>query len=358
MLERLHLDRTLFYALLALAGLSLLTAYSASGKNLGDTGGHALRLLLGFGLMLVVANMRPETLERWSPIIFGMAVLLLVAVLLFGTVGKGARRWLSLAGFRFQPSEFMKLALPMALAWFFARDSLPPRLWRFGVAVLAIALPAALIARQPDLGTAVLVATGGLALLFIAGLKWRIIVPLLAGAVVAAPIVYFRFLHEYQRSRIDVLLDPQSDPLGTGYQTIQSMIAVGSGGFYGKGWLNSSQAHLEYLPESSTDFVFAVFAEEFGLIGSLVLIGLYLFIIARGFLIAYLAQDSYSRLLAGGVTLTVFLSFFVNTGMVLGVLPVVGVPLPVLSFGGTSLLTFLAAFGVLMSIQTHRRIVE
>ena len=230
--------------------------------------------------MLVVANMRPETLERWSPIIFGMAVLLLVAVLLFGTVGKGARRWLSLAGFRFQPSEFMKLALPMALAWFFARDSLPPRLWRFGVAVLAIALPAALIARQPDLGTAVLVATGGLALLFIAGLKWRIIVPLLAGAVVAAPIVYFRFLHEYQRSRIDVLLDPQSDPLGTGYQTIQSMIAVGSGGFYGKGWLNSSQAHLEYLPESSTDFVFAVFAEEFGLIGSLVLIGLYLFIIA------------------------------------------------------------------------------
>ncbi len=358
MLERLHLDRTLFYALLALAGLSLITVYSATGKNLGDTGGHALRLALGFGLLLAVANLRPETLERWSPVIFGVAVLLLVAVLLFGTVGKGARRWLSLAGLRFQPSEIVKLALPMALAWFFARDSLPPRLWRFGVAVLAIALPVALIARQPDLGTAVLIAAGGLALLFIAGLKWRIIVPLLAAAVVAAPVAYFRFLHDYQRSRIDVLLDPQSDPLGTGYQTIQSMIAVGSGGFYGKGWLNSSQAHLEYLPESSTDFVFAVFAEEFGLIGSLVLIGLYLFIIARGFVIAYLAQDSYSRLLAGGVTLTVFLSFFVNTGMVLGVLPVVGVPLPVLSFGGTSLLTFLAAFGVLMSIQTHRRIVE
>jgi rod shape determining protein RodA len=358
MLERLHLDRTLFYALLALAALSLLTVYSASGKSLPDTGGHAVRLALGFGLLLLVANLRPETLERWSPVIFVVVLALLVAVLLFGTIGKGARRWLSIAGFRFQPSELMKLALPMALAWLLARDGLPPRLWRFGVALVVLALPVALIARQPDLGTAVLVAAGGLAVIFIAGLLWKIIVPLLVAAAVAAPVIYFRFLHDYQRSRIDVLIDPQSDPLGTGYQTIQSMIAVGSGGFYGKGWLNSSQAHLEYLPESSTDFVFAVFAEEFGLIGSLLLIGLYLFIIARGFVIAYLAQDTYSRLLAGGVTLTVFLSFFVNTGMVLGILPVVGVPLPIMSFGGTALLTFLAAFGVLMSIQTHRRIVE
>jgi len=357
MLERLHLDRTLFYALLALAVLSLLTVYSASGKSLADTGGHAVRLLLGFGLLVFVANLRPETIERWAPVIFVAALLLLAAVLLFGTIGKGARRWLSLAGVRFQPSELMKLALPMALAWFFSRDSLPPRLWRLAAGVAVILVPAALIARQPDLGTAVLVTTGGFAVLFLAGLRWRWIVGLLASLAAAAPFVWGR-LHGYQKSRVLTLLDPESDPLGSGYQTIQSMIAVGSGGFYGKGWLNSSQAHLEYLPESSTDFVFAVFAQEFGLIGSLVLVGLYLFIIVRCFLAAYLAQDSFSRLLAGAIALTVFLSFFVNTGMVLGVLPVVGVPLPIMSYGGTSLLTFLAAFGILMSIQTHRRIVE
>lgn len=356
-LERLHLDKPLFYALLLLAGLSLATVYSATAANLGETLGHLLRLAMGFGLLLLFAQIPPETLERWAPYLFGLALLLLVAVLFAGTTAKGAARWLKIGAVKFQPSEFMKLALPLMLAWFVARDSLPPRLWRVGAGLVILAVPAALIARQPDLGTAVLIAATGLIVLFLGGLHWRIIAGFVAGLGAAVPFVW-NMLHDYQRQRVLTLLNPESDPLGRGYHTIQSMIAVGSGGVYGKGWLNSSQAHLEYLPESSTDFVFAVYAEEFGLIGSLLLMGLYAFVVLRGLLIAYLARDSFARLAAGSISLLVFLSFFVNTGMVLGILPVVGVPLPVMSYGGTSILTLMAAFGILMSIQTHRRIVE
>jgi rod shape determining protein RodA len=251
----------------------------------------------------------------------------------------------------------MKLAVPMMVAWYLARASLPPTWTRLAVAVVIIVVPAVLIARQPDLGTALLVAAAGCCALFLAGLQWRVLAALVAGLAAAVPFVW-NYLHDYQRKRVLTLLDPQADPLGSGYHTIQSMIAVGSGGFYGKGWLNSTQAHLEYLPESSTDFIFAVFAEEFGLIGSLLLLGIYLLIAARALIIAYLAQDTFTRLLAGSLGLTFFLNFFVNMSMVTGILPVVGVPLPILSYGGTSILTLLAAFGVLMSIQTHRKLAE
>ncbi len=357
MLERLHLDKVLLYALLILAGVSLAIVYSSTGKSLSATVAHAVRLALGFGVLLVMAQLRPDSLERWSPWIFGVALLFVLAVLGLGVIGKGAQRWLSLGVLRFQPSELMKLALPMMLAWFFAREGLPPRLWRLVLGAVIVLVPVGLIAKQPDLGTAALVFAAGITVLFLAGLSWRIIVPLFVTIIAAAPFAW-HFLHDYQRHRILTLIDPQSDPLGRGYHTIQSMIAVGSGGFYGKGWLNSTQAHLEYLPESHTDFVFAVFAEEFGLIGSLLLVMVYALIVARGFWIAYLAQDSYTRLLAGSLSVSFFLHFFINVGMVVGVLPVVGIPLPVMSYGGTSIVTLMAAFGVLMSIHTHRRIVE
>jgi len=356
-LQRLHLDKVLLYALLVLAVVSLAIVYSSTGKNLTATAAHAMRLTLGFGILIAVAQVRPESLERWSPWIFAISLLFVAAVLALGVVGKGAQRWLSLGVLRFQPSELMKLTLPMMLAWFFAREGLPPRFWRLGVAVIILLVPVVLIAKQPDLGTAALVLAAGITVLFLAGVSWRIIVPLALVVIAAGPLVW-HFMHDYQRHRILTLLDPQSDPLGRGYHTIQSMIAVGSGGIYGKGWLNSTQAHLEYLPESHTDFVFAVFSEEFGLIGSLLLVLVYALIVARGFWIAYLAQDSYTRLLAGSLSVSFFLHFFINIGMVTGILPVVGIPLPVMSYGGTSIVTLMAAFGVLMSIQTHRRIVE
>jgi rod shape determining protein RodA len=357
LLERLHLDKMLLYALLGLAAASLFMVYSASAKDLNVTGAHALRLLLGFGILVTLAQARPENLERWSPYFYAVALLLLVLVLATGTVGKGAQRWLNLGLLRFQPSEIMKLAVPMMLAWFFARGNLPPTLARVGAACLLIVVPVALIAKQPDLGTALLVLASGLFVLFLSGMRWYVIAAFLGLAGAAVPLAW-NFLRDYQRNRVLTLFDPEADPLGTGYHTIQSMIAVGSGGFYGKGWLNSSQAHLEYLPESSTDFIFAVFSEEFGLIGGLLLLGLYLFIVVRGLLIAYYAQDGYTRLLAGTLSLSFFLSLFVNIGMVTGILPIVGVPLPILSYGGSSLVAVLAAFGLLMSIQTHRKIVE
>jgi rod shape determining protein RodA len=354
-LQRWHIDIPLFYALLALAGISLLMVFSASGENLLITLKHLVRLVMGFGILFLLAQIRPEGLRRLAPVLFVAGLVLLVAVLGIGIVTKGARRWLGAGGFTFQPSEIMKLALPMMLAWYFARIPLPPNLRQLALAVLVTLIPVALIARQPDLGTAILVFGTGIAILFLAGMSWRVIIGFVAVAGVAIPYVWTH-LHGYQQKRILTLLDPSSDPLGAGYHTLQGMIAIGSGGFFGKGWLNSSQAHLDYLPEAKTDFIFAVFAEEFGLLGILVLLGIYLFILYRGFVIAWLAQDSFTRLLAGGLTLVVFFYVFVNIGMVSGILPVVGVPLPVVSYGGTALVTLMAAFGMLMSIHTHRKI--
>jgi rod shape determining protein RodA len=356
-LQRLHLDKTLFYALLVLAGLSMAVIYSASGKSLGAAGAHLVRLVIGFLVMFALAQMRPDNLERWTPYLFGAGLVLLAAVMAVGVIGKGAQRWLSLGFVRFQPSEIMKLAVPMMVAWYLARASLPPTWTRLAVGFAIILVPAAMIARQPDLGTALMVAAAGFFVLFLGGLHWRVLGTLVAAVAAAVPFAW-HYLHDYQRKRVLTLIDPQADPLGSGYHTIQSMIAVGSGGFYGKGWLNSTQAHLEFLPESSTDFIFAVFAEEFGLIGSLLLLGLYLLIATRAVIIAYLAQDTYTRLLAGSLALTFFINFFVNMGMVTGILPVVGIPLPIFSYGGTSILTLMAAFGVLMSIQTHRKLAE
>ena len=353
-LQRWHIDVPLFYALLALAAISLLMVFSASAGNLTMLIKHILRLIVGFGILFLIAQIRPDDLRRLAPLLFGLAVLLLIAVLGVGIVSKGARRWLGVGGLSFQPSEIMKLALPLMLAWYFARVPLPPNLRQLALASLITLVPVALIAKQPDLGTAILVLGSGFAMLFLAGMYWRILAALAALAAVAVPYAWTH-LHAYQQKRILTLLDPASDPLGAGYHTLQGMIAIGSGGFFGKGWLNSSQAHLNYLPESSTDFIFAVFAEEFGLLGILVLLGIYLFIVYRGFLIAWLAQDNFTRLLAGGLTLVFFFYFFVNVGMVSGILPVVGVPLPLISYGGTAVVTLMAAFGMLMSIHTHRK---
>ncbi len=354
-LQRWHIDPPLFYALLTLAGLSLLVVYSASAESLWTTFKHLLRLVLGFGILFLMAQIRTEDLRRLAPVLFIITLLLLVTVLGFGIVSKGARRWLGAGSFSFQPSEIMKLALPLMLAWYFARIPLPPNLRQLGLAFVLIALPVLLIAKQPDLGTAVLIFGSGFAILFLAGMSWRVLAVLATVAAVAIPYVWTH-LHAYQQKRVLTLLDPASDPLGAGYHTLQGMIAIGSGGFFGKGWLNSSQAHLDYLPEAKTDFIFGVFAEEFGLLGILILLGIYLFILYRGFLIALLAQDTFTRLLAGGLTLVFFFYFFVNIGMVSGILPVVGVPLPLISYGGTALVTLMAAFGMLMGMHTHRKI--
>ena len=356
-LRRLHLDKTLLFSLLGLAVVGLATVYSASARDMNATIGHGLRLLLGFGVLFAVAQIRPEILERWSPHVFVVGMLLILAVLAIGIIGKGAQRWLHLGFIRFQPAEIMKLGVPMMLSWFLARGSLPPKLTRLALASLMALLPAMIIIKQPDLGTALLVLGAGIFVLFLAGMRWRVILTVLAVLAAAAPFAW-KHLYDYQQQRVLTLFNPEADPLGTGYHTMQSMIAVGSGGIYGKGWLNSSQAHLEYLPESSTDFIFAVFAEEFGVIGCLLLVTLYAFIVARGMLIAYLAQDTYMRLLAGSLSLTFFIYFFVNMGMVTGILPIVGIPLPIMSYGGSSIVTLMAGFGMLMSIQTHRKIVE
>lgn len=355
LLSFLHLDLPLLSGLLLLAGVGLVILYSAGDQNMGLVQRQAIRLGLAFGAMTLLAQIHPDDLRRWSPWLFVAGIGMLIAVILIGQTGKGAQRWLDLGLFQFQPSEMLKLALPMMIAWYLAEQRLPPSNSRVLVAGVITLLPVLLIAKQPDLGTALLVASAGLFALFLAGIGWRLIAML--GTLLAAlgPAVWF-VMHDYQRQRVLTFLNPESDPLGAGYHIIQSKIAIGSGGISGKGWLNGTQSHLEFLPERHTDFIFAVISEEFGLVGVLALLGLYLFIILRGLFIASQAQDTYSRLLAGSLTLVFFVYLFVNTGMVTGLLPVVGVPLPLISYGGTSLVTILAGFGILMSIHTHRKL--
>ena len=350
-----HIDLPLLVGLMLLCGFGLIVLYSATGENLAQTQRQAMRIGLALIVMLAVAQLNPATLRRWSPWLYGVGLALLLAVLFFGEVGKGAQRWLDLGIVRFQPSELVKLAVPLMIAWYLAEKRLPPGWKRLGVAALMIGIPVALIAKQPDLGTALLVASAGLFVLFLAGISWRLIGGLAVVGAAAAPIAWY-LMRDYQRQRVLTFLDPEKDPLGAGYHIIQSKIAIGSGGLYGKGWLNGTQSQLDFLPERHTDFIFAVMAEEFGLVGVLVLLALYLFIIARGLYIATRAQDTYTRLLAGALTLVFFVYLFVNTGMVTGLMPVVGVPLPLVSYGGTSLVTLMAAFGILMSIHTHRRL--
>ena len=350
-----HIDLPLLAGLLLLCGFGLVVLYSASGENLDQLQRQALRILLAFAVMLAVAQLNPATLRRWSPWLYLAGLLMLIAVLLFGEVGKGAQRWLDLGIVRFQPSELVKLAVPMMIAWYLAEKRLPPSWQRLLAAALMIVVPVLLIAKQPDLGTALLVASAGVFVLFLAGISWRLIGGLAVAAACAAPVIWY-LMRDYQRQRVLTFLDPEKDPLGAGYHIIQSKIAIGSGGLYGKGWLNGTQSQLDFLPERHTDFIFAVLSEEFGLIGVLILLAMYLFVIGRGLYIATRAQDTFTRLLAGSMTLVFFVYLFVNTGMVAGLMPVVGVPLPLVSYGGTSLVTLMAGFGILMSIHTHRRL--
>ncbi len=354
---RLHIDLPLLVLLLLICGLGLLVLYSASGQSTAQVERQALRLGLAFVLMIAIAQVSPALLRQWSAPLYLVGLLLLLLVLLVGEQSKGAQRWLDLGLLRFQPSEMLKLALPMMLAWYLSLRPLPPRLWDVLLASLMIALPAVMIAKQPDLGTALLVTSAGLATLFLAGLGWRLILGLLSLAAAAAPLLW-SIMHDYQRRRVLTFLDPGSDPLGSGYHIIQSQIAIGSGGVYGKGWLEGTQSQLEFLPERSTDFIFAVLGEEFGLSGIIVLMVLYLAVILRGLAIASQASDAFSRLLAGAVTMVFFVYLFVNMGMVSGLLPVVGVPLPLVSYGGTSLVTLMMGFGILMSIQTRRKLLQ
>ncbi|MDX1656802.1 MAG: rod shape-determining protein RodA [Candidatus Competibacteraceae bacterium] len=357
-LGRLHLDGFLLTGLLALAGAGLVILYSAGHQDGDLLIRQGIRLGLGFAVMAALAQLPPYVLRHWTPWVYGAGILLLLAVLVMGEVGKGAQRWLDLGVIRFQPSELMKLALPMMLGWYFADKTLPPRWRHLLIGTVLVVLPFALIVRQPDLGTALLVASSGFFALFLGGLSWRIMGGFMVAGAVGAPLFWEFGMRDYQRQRVLTFLDPETDPLGAGYHIIQSKIAIGSGGLYGKGWLNGTQSYLEFLPESSTDFIFAVFAEEFGLIGLCLLLTLYFLIIARSLWIAAQAPDTFTRLLGGSLALTFFVYVFVNAGMVSGLLPVVGLPLPLISYGGTSLVTIMAGFGILMGIHSHRRLLH
>jgi rod shape determining protein RodA len=331
--------------------------YSASGEDFTRVTSQAVKIGGALVLMWAIANLPPQRLMQFAVPLYLLGVCLLIGVALFGEVANGARRWLNLHVMRIQPSEIMKIAVPLMLAWYFEKHEATLRIRDYGVALIILAVPVALIVKQPDLGTALLISASGFYVLFLAGLSWKIMLTSVAAGAASLPVVW-SLLHDYQRQRILTLIDPSQDPLGAGYHTIQSSIALGSGGFIGKGWLHGSQAHLDFLPERHTDFIFAVFGEEFGLLGNFILLMLYLVIIGRGMVIAANAPTFFTRLMAGSITLTFFTYAFVNMGMVSGILPVVGVPLPLVSYGGTSMVTLMIGFGILMSISTHKKLVS
>ena len=351
----IHIDVPLAIGIFLLCLLGLFVVYSAGNSNMALVFRQATFMGIGGLVMIIIAQFSPRTMERWSPWVFLMGILMLIAVLVMGSGAKGAQRWLDLPGLpRFQPSEIMKLAVPMMVAWFLSKKILPPSTRPTLTALLIVVFPVLLIAKQPDLGTSILIGASGLFIIFLAGMSYRLILFFATCGLLAAPALWYS-MHEYQRQRVMTFLSPESDPLGSGWNIIQSKTAIGSGGFFGKGWLDGTQSHLDFLPESSTDFIIAVYAEEFGFVGIIVLLSLYLFIVGRGLYISSQAQDSFSRLVAGSITLTFFIYVFVNMGMVSGILPVVGVPLPLISIGGTSIVTLLTGFGILMSIHTHRK---
>ena len=351
------LDGPLISIVLALTAIGLATLYSASYDTPARFHAQLVNFAVAFVALWLAAQISPQTLARFALPAYLLGLALLIAVALFGDVVNGARRWLNFGVVRVQPSEMMKIAVPLMLAWYFHRYESALRLRDFALAGLLLALPVALIARQPDLGTALLVFAVGFYVIFFAGISWKILATLAALALASIPPLW-GMLHDYQRMRILTLLDPTKDPLGAGYHIIQSTIAVGSGGIAGKGWLHGTQAHLEFIPERHTDFIFAVFSEEFGLIGNCVLLILYALLIGRGLMIAANAPTYFSRLLAGSITLMYFTYAFVNMGMVAGILPVVGVPLPFVSYGGTSLATLFIGVGILMSINRQRKFVQ
>lgn len=355
-LQRIHIDGWLLFLLLLLGSVGLFILYSAGGKSIALLMKQASSFGVGLLVMIVVAQFEPRFMARWAVLVYLLGVALLVVVDVMGHNAMGATRWINIPGVvRFQPAELMKVFVPMTLAWYLARHNLPPSVKHITVSVLLIIVPFVLIARQPDLGTALLVLVSGMFVLFLAGLRWRWILGAIAAVVPIAVGMWMFVMHKYQKQRVLTFLNPESDPLGSGWNIIQSKAAIGSGGVYGKGWLLGTQSHLDFLPESQTDFIVAVLGEEFGLIGIYLLLLVYLLLIARALVITLQAQTVFGKLLAGSITLTFFIYVFVNIGMVSGLLPVVGVPLPFISYGGTSLVTLLSGFGILMAIHTHRK---
>jgi rod shape determining protein RodA len=356
LLRALRLDGMLLSGLIGVTLFGLFVLWSAAGDNTSLWFSQVARVGIGFALLAVLSQVPDHFLRMLSPAAYALGLVLLVVVALAGDIGKGAQRWLDLGVIRFQPSEIMKLAVPMMCAWYLHQRPLPPSLRDVGAVLLIILLPVGLIAEQPDLGTALLVAASGLIVLVMGGLSPAFILGGVAVLGAAVPVAW-HYMHEYQRQRVLTLLEPQSDALGAGYHIIQSQIAIGSGGVFGKGWMNGSQAQLEFLPERSTDFIFAVIGEELGLLGLIALLTGYLFIVGRGMTMSLQCRDAFSRLLAGSIALTFFVYAFVNAGMVMGLLPVVGVPLPLVSYGGTSFVTLMAGFGILMALHSSRKLV-
>ncbi len=350
-----RLDPVLMILLILIISFGLIVLYSASGQDMAMVSRQAVRLGFGLAIMLIISQVPPRVLRSWTPWLYALGVAMLLATLVMG-VGRSTQRWLDFGVLRFQPSELMKLAVPMMVAWYLHSRVLPPSLKFTAVTFGILLVPTLLIYRQPDLGTALLVAASGVFTLYLAGLRWRVLLGFAGLAAAAAPLLWM-VMKEYQRDRVRTFLNPEADPLGDGWNIIQSKIAVGSGGLTGKGWLNGTQSHLEFIPERHTDFILAVLSEEFGLIGVSLLMLLYLLVIARGLYISTIARDTGSRLLAGSLSLTLFVYVLVNGGMVSGVLPVVGVPLPLISYGGTSAVTLLAGFGIMMSIYGHRKFI-
>jgi rod shape determining protein RodA len=351
-----RIDTMLFGCAIAIVGVGLVTLFSAADQSIARVTSQAMSLGFAIVLMWIFANIAPQTLARVAVPLYVVAVAMLIGVAMFGVVVNGSRRWLNLGIARFQPSELMKIALPLMLAWYFQKFEGRIAWKDFVLAGVLIVVPVYLIKRQPDLGTALLIAASGFYVLFLAGLSWKVIVGLVATAAAVGPMVWTH-LHDYQRERILTFMDPGRDPLGAGYHSMQASIALGSGGVVGKGWLNGTQTHLDFLPERHTDFIFAVFGEEFGLVGAVVLVVLYMMLIGRAMFIAANASTLFARLLAGAITLMFFTYAFVNMAMVSGLLPVVGVPLPLVSYGGTALISLFIGLGILMSVQAHRKLV-
>ena len=354
--ETFHIDFPLLVALMILLGFGLMVLYSATDGSLPQMQRQIAFIIASFFIMLAVAQVDVRILRLWAPWMYLGTIGLLIAVKFVGSTGGGAQRWLDLPLLpRFQPSEIMKVVLPLCIAGYFSRRAIPPRFKHVFWSLVLVMLPAALISIQPDLGTALLIAVSGLFVLLLAGIRWKLVFSFIGVAILSSPALWLFYMSDYQKQRIKTLLNPQSDPLGAGWNIIQSQTAIGSGGVNGKGWLNGVQSRLDFLPEGQTDFIVAVLAEEFGLVGMLFLLILYMAIIGRGLYIAAMARDTFSRLLAGSIILTFFVYVFVNIGMVSGILPVVGVPLPMVSLGGTAILTLMVGFGILMSIHTHNK---
>ena len=352
--SKLHLDPLFLLFIVLLLGYSVYVIWSASGQDIAMTQRKIIQIILGLMVMITLAQFPPRFYEKIAPYLYVGCIIVLLLVDIFGHTSKGAQRWLNLGFIRFQPSEIAKIAVPLMVAKFIKRSDCPPPLLTIIQTLLIIAVPTLLVAMQPDLGTAILIAMSGLFIIFLAGISWKFIFCAFSAVAAFIPIMWLYLMHDYQRERVLTLIYPERDPLGKGYHILQSKTAIGSGGIWGKGWLQGTQSQLEFIPERHTDFIFSVIAEELGYIGAVILLSLFLCLIIRGLIIATQAQNTFGRILAGGFVLVFFIYVFINIGMVSGILPVVGVPLPLISYGGSSLIVLMASFGIIMSIHTHR----